>query len=140
MLEKLRTIRLVPAVEEGRLYWTLSCTDCKCSILHSKVFPKYLKDLLHLLPELFNQHYMTSVCFIDNSSSKNKQFTSSVFSAKKAENILQSELSFHSKDVAYNKIKGAMNNTDKEKYLRLMNSLRVNSLCTRQDGIFKCQW
>ena len=63
-VKKLRTIRLVPIVEEEGLYWNLFCTDCKCSILHCEVHPRDLKDILHLLPELVNQHYMTFVCFI----------------------------------------------------------------------------
>ena len=66
VLEKLRTIQLVPVIEENSLCWTLFCTDCGCSIIRSEVHPRDLKDLLHLLPELVNQHYMTSVCFIDN--------------------------------------------------------------------------
>ena len=49
-------------------------------------------------------------------------------------------MSIQSKCVPCYKIKGDCNNTDKEKYLRLMNSLRIDSLSTKRDGVFKCQW
>ena len=115
VLEKLRTIRLVHAIEEGRFYCTLFCGDCNCLILPSDLFPKDLKDLIHLLPELVNRHYMTSVCFIDDSSNEIRQFTSSVFDPTNSESILQSVMSIQSKCVPCYKIKGDGNNTDKEK-------------------------
>ena len=118
----------------------MDCTDCGCSILRSEVHPRDFKDLLHLLSELVNQHYMTSVCFIDDSSNKSRQFTSSVLDPKNAESILLSVMSIQSQSIPCDKIKGDMNNMNKEKYLHLMNSLRVDSLCTKRDGVFKCQW
>ena len=140
VLEKRRTNQLVTAVEEGWLYWTLFCSDCNHLILPSEVCPKDLKDLLHFLPEPFNQHYMTSVCFIDDSTKESRQFTSSVFNPTNTESILQSVMSIQSKCVPCYKIKGDMNNMDKEKYLRLMNLLRIDSISTKWDGLFKCQW
>ena len=49
-------------------------------------------------------------------------------------------MSIQSKCVPCYKIKGDGNNTDKEKYLCLMNSLQIDSLSTKRDGVFKCQW
>ena len=83
---------------------------------------------------------MTSVCFIDDSSKESRQFTSSVFYPTNAESILQSVMSIQSKFVPCNRIKGDTNNTDKEKYLCLMNLLQIDYLSKKQDGVLKCQW
>ena len=126
IMAKLRYIQIQLRFIGTKKHWNLFCVKCKQNLL-SKIVPLSLKELLLIVPEIVDQHLMSSVVFSVNKNNK-LHFTSSIFDIGFMNKVLCSKILSRFKVKPCTMMDITSKNVNLSLYLELFNALQFDGI------------